>query len=43
LTKPGELKAKILEAREVGKESGEGESGLPLAVEVEQWDEDLRS
>ncbi|HNH85602.1 MAG TPA: polysaccharide biosynthesis C-terminal domain-containing protein [Solirubrobacterales bacterium] len=54
LTKPGELKAKILAAREVGKAAGEegegtsasgrpGSRGLPEAVEVEQWDEDLRS
>lgn len=45
LTQPGELKRKILEARQVGKQAGEGDSrsGLPEAVEVEQWDEDLRS
>lgn len=53
LTKPDELKAKVLEARRVGKAAGEGEGtkvsdrpggrGLPEAVEVEQWDEDLRS
>jgi hypothetical protein len=54
LTKPGELKAKLLEARRVGKAAGEeGEGtdaegrpqkrGLPEAIEVEQWDEDLRS
>ncbi|MCB0860199.1 MAG: oligosaccharide flippase family protein [Solirubrobacterales bacterium] len=54
LTRPGELKAKVLEAREVGKAAGEegegidvsgrpGRRGLPEAIEVEQWDEDLRS
>jgi len=54
LTKPGELKARVLEARRVGKAAGEeseatggagrpGGRGLPEAVEVEQWDEDLRS
>ncbi len=53
LTQPGELKEKILEARAVGKAAGEGEvadgrgrpghRGLSEAVEVEQWDEDLRS
>ncbi|MCB0862315.1 MAG: polysaccharide biosynthesis protein, partial [Solirubrobacterales bacterium] len=43
LTRPAELKAKVLEARRVGKQSAGGEGGLPLAVEVEQWDEDLRS
>jgi peptidoglycan biosynthesis protein MviN/MurJ (putative lipid II flippase) len=54
LTRPGELKARLLEARRVGRTAGEGEEGtdaegrpgtrgLPEAVEVEQWDEDLRS
>jgi O-antigen/teichoic acid export membrane protein len=45
LTQPGELKQKILEARQVGRQAGEDDSraGLPEAVEVEQWDEDLRS
>jgi O-antigen/teichoic acid export membrane protein len=54
LTQPSVLKEKLLEARRVGKaagEEGEGTSasgrpggrGLPEAVEVEQWDEDLRS
>lgn len=54
LTQPGELKRKLLEAREAGKAAGEagdeadaegrpGRRGLPEAVEVEQWDEDLRS
>ncbi len=52
LTRPGELKEKILEARQAGKAAGEegtdasgrpGQRGLPEAVEVEQWDEDLRS
>lgn len=55
LTRPGELKAKILEARAVGKRAGDAEAtettepdgrsrrqGIPEAVEVEQWDEDLR-
>lgn len=49
MTKPGELKATILEARAAGKAAGEGEPGegidrrgLPESVEVEQWDEDLR-
>ena len=54
LTRPGELKEMVLEARRVGKAAGEGDEetgpegrpgrrGLPEAVEVEQWDEDLRS
>lgn len=56
LTRPGELKAKLLEVRKAGKAAGEGEGGtdaaggqeraghgLPESVEVEQWDEDLRS
>jgi len=54
LTKPGELRAKVVEARRAGKAAGEegeatevggrpGRQGLPEAVEVEQWDEDLRS
>jgi len=45
LAKPGELKEKILAARQAGKEAGQGVDsgrGLPEAVEVEQWDEDLR-
>ncbi|MBN8866085.1 MAG: oligosaccharide flippase family protein [Solirubrobacterales bacterium] len=49
LTRPAELKEKILEARAAGKEEGAAEAegrpgrGLPEAVEVEQWDEDLRN
>jgi O-antigen/teichoic acid export membrane protein len=43
--RPGELKRRILEARRAGKEAGEETDtrGLPEAVEVEQWDEDLRN
>lgn len=46
LTRPAELKARLLEARRIGKRAGEEDDrrrGLPEAVEVEQWDEDLRS
>ncbi|MDQ5895531.1 MAG: Oligosaccharide flippase family protein [Actinomycetota bacterium] len=50
LTRPAELKEKILEARAAGKAAGEDgpdgkprRGGLPEAVEVEQWDEDLRN
>lgn len=60
LTRPAELKEKVLEARRVGKAAGEDREGtdaadgpedrvgsprrgLPESVEVEQWDEDLRS
>ncbi|MCO5316220.1 MAG: lipopolysaccharide biosynthesis protein [Solirubrobacterales bacterium] len=49
LTRPGELKAKILEARAVGRAAGRPDAtgttpqgGLPEAAEVEQWDQDLR-
>ncbi len=52
LTRPGALKEKILAARRAGEgQAGEatgeerrpGRQGLPEAIEVEQWDEDLRS
>jgi len=45
LTRPGELKRRVLEARSAGRRAGEESDsrGIPEAVEVEQWDEDLRS
>jgi len=48
LTRPGELRARVLQARAAGKAAGEAGPvpgrgpGLPVEVEVEQWDEDLR-